>query len=306
MPTPKVFPMTRERGKLPADGIRLSLIICSRNRADQLTKCLSSIPAGEMRKAGGELILVDSASHDNSTRVMQSYRDTASFPVEVVRLDSPGLGRARNAGIERARADVIAFTDDDCYLSPHFPKLAVGVFDMQLFRYCGGRILLYDETDAMYCVNYSNEFKLIPSNSFIPAGLFQGANLVVHREVFKKAGLFHPLLGAGTKFRCEDVEFVARASAAGFAGAHVPQLIIYHHHGRKPGRDINILKKENDEARGCYYVMMIFSRHYMYLKWWLKVSILTLAQNPSALSKILRETKGGCQVAVAKMMGRLQ
>jgi GT2 family glycosyltransferase len=183
---------------------------------------------------------------------------------------------------------IIAFTDDDCYLTPGYLENCLLFFKERKFQFCGGRILLYDKSDSSYGCNFSKEFKIIPPYSFIPAGKIQGANMVFDRIVVDKIGLFDPMLGAGTPFRCEDIDYCARASLAGFAGAHVPDLVVYHHHGRKPGKQIEALKKDNDYARGAYYTKFILKGNYKYLYRWFKY-----AKNLKNLTRTMRELSGG-------------
>ena len=97
---------------------------------------------------------------------------------------------------------------------------------------------------------------LIPAGSFLATGVIHGANMVIHRDVIDKAGAFNPELGAGTPMRCEDVEMLGRALMHGFSGAYIPELVIYHHHRRKPGAQIEQLRSANDVARGAYYACM--------------------------------------------------
>jgi glycosyltransferase involved in cell wall biosynthesis len=274
---------------------QLSVIICSRNRVEMLKNCLRAISIEEMEKAGGELILVNNGSTDQTEQVMRHFRESSPFPVEVINEPTPGLGRARTSGLARAAGETIVFTDDDCYLAGGYLLRVSAVFASGTFDYCGGRILLYDETDSQYGCNRREELRIIPPFSFIRAGEIQGANMVVHRRVVDKIGGFDSMLGAGTPFRCEDIEFCARASMAGFAGAHVPDLIVYHHHGRKPGPDIQKLAETNDYSRGAYYMMFLLRGNLTYLRNWIRISF-----NLGAREMAGREIRG----AVAYLLTR--
>jgi GT2 family glycosyltransferase len=161
------------------------------------------------------------------------------------------------------------FTDDDCYLGEDYFQTAHQVFEGEPFSYCSGRILLYDPSDAAYGAQEQDTFEIISPHSFIPPGRFQGANLIVRRQVFDEIGLFDPVSGAGTPFRCEDIDFVARASHADFTGAHVPELVVYHHRGRKPGEDIRSLDAANNYACGAYYAKFLRRGHLSFLRGWL-------------------------------------
>jgi hypothetical protein len=282
-----------EPGSRPVNSsVALSLIICTRNRADALQRCLNDLSVSELDDVQGELILVDNGSSDDTPDVMQRFAAQATCPVTIVEEPTAGLSRARNAGLTHADGDIIAFTDDDCYLGDDYFRIARHVFTNGSYSYCGGRILLYDTSDAAYGLREQETFELVPAHSFIPTGYFQGANLVVHRRVFDAVGQFDTRLGAGTPFRCEDVEFIARASQAGFAGAHVPELVVYHHHGRKPGADIEHLAAANDYARGAYYAKLIQQGHLSYLRGWLQNSLLHRKNLSATLPPFLREVRG--------------
>ncbi|MCM8789025.1 MAG: glycosyltransferase [Candidatus Omnitrophica bacterium] len=246
----------------------ISLIICSKNRADSLKRCLDAIDGLTVNDANGEVVLVDNGSTDATRMVMESFSSSSPFQVKIVSEPNQGLGRARNAGINVATGEILAFTDDDCYLEKDYLTIVVNSFKKGLFQYCGGRILLYDPSDSPYGCNFQDKFELIPPFSFLPAGKIQGANLSIKRKIVDSIGGFDPDLGAGTRFRCEDIDFCAKASMNGYTGAHLPELVIYHHHRRKPGINIEHLKRENDFARGAYYMKYILQGKNCYLSSW--------------------------------------
>lgn len=251
----------------------ISLIICSRNRASSLLRCLDAIDFQDLINSSGELILVNSNSSDETEQIMYRHQEKSPYPVQVITVPVPGLGIARNAGVNASSGEILIFTDDDCYLVRGYFSAVKKVFSQKEFDYCGGRILRYDPTDSIYGCNTCETYKIFPPyslSSSMDAEGIQGACLVVHRKVFKKIGLFDPMLGAGTPFRGEDIDFSARASFAGFTGAHVPDLIVYHHHGRKPGEAIETLKRQNYYAMGAFYAKFILQGKYIVLLDWLK------------------------------------
>ena len=136
------------------------------------------------------------------------------------------------------------------YLADDYLPTVHRLFDGEAYGYCGGRVLLYDKQDAAYALVDDDDKAIIPPGSFISAGRLLGANMVFKREVVETVGPFDPMFGPGTRFRCDDIDYIARASLAGFVGGYVPELIVYHHHRRKPGREIWGLKRANDVARG--------------------------------------------------------
>jgi glycosyltransferase involved in cell wall biosynthesis len=92
------------------NGLSISVVVITRNRAQWLREALDSL-VGQSRRPD-EVIVVDSASEDNTRDVVQTFGDglNLTYVYEPVR----GIPRARNAGVESAKGDIIAFMDDDC------------------------------------------------------------------------------------------------------------------------------------------------------------------------------------------------
>ena len=266
----------------------LSLIICSRNRASALQACLQSLPLQDIKTYEGELVLVDSHSTDDTLEVMRSYKVQADFPVHVLHLNKAGLGRARNAGLRQAAGTIFIFTDDDCYLGEGYIRRVKNIFEERKLSYCGGRILLHDNTDAMIAVNYQEIPEELHPRSCITPGIIQGANMVIHRKVYEAIGGFLPNWGAGNSLRGEDIEYISRASMAGFRGAFIPELTVFHHHQRKPGKEVELLERSNAIARGALYALMIWRGHYGYWQIWKDTSFFLTSSRHQHLSYFTR------------------
>ena len=63
----------------------------------------------------------------------------------------------------------------------------------------------------------------------------------------------------------------------GFSGAYLPQLVVYHHHRRKPCPEVEQLRLENDIARGAYYASMSDQG---FLNYWLEGMKQSLTTDP--------------------------
>uniref|UniRef100_UPI00286E8B15 glycosyltransferase family 2 protein n=1 Tax=Sandarakinorhabdus sp. TaxID=1916663 RepID=UPI00286E8B15 len=93
----------------------ISLIICTRNRAGPLGRCLAAV-AGIVHDGDWELVIVDNGSTDATAAVVADFAAQAGFRVVQVHQPVPGLSNARNAGVAAATGELILFTDDDCYV----------------------------------------------------------------------------------------------------------------------------------------------------------------------------------------------
>jgi glycosyltransferase involved in cell wall biosynthesis len=105
----------------------VSTIIPTHNRCDLLAEALASVYAQEALGAAFdvEVLVVDDASTDATADVVRRWAG-----VRYVRLDRPaGACAARNAGLELARGQFVAFLDDDDVWLPHKLRVQVPVLE---------------------------------------------------------------------------------------------------------------------------------------------------------------------------------
>jgi glycosyltransferase involved in cell wall biosynthesis len=258
-----------------SEAPQLSLIVCTRNRAEKLDALFDAI--GRMRaEVSWELVIVDNGSTDDTASRLEQLTHRLSASAIVVRESRQGLGRARNAGVTAARGALLAFTDDDCYPAVDYIERVVEAFANPERAYIGGRILLYDAEDHPITIRVDSEAISIPPHSVVPTGLIQGANMAFRREVLQRIGGFDNALGPGTPFCNDDVDAAARASSAGFAGSYVPEPVVQHHHGRRGQAEIAALWRSYDRGRGAYYAKSIFelpTRWKVARYWWQSVGV---------------------------------
>ncbi len=88
--------------------MKVSVIICTRDRFDDFTKTLPSIAA--QTRLPDELIVVDSSDE----KKLEAYLGSAKLPFPIRYFHTqPGLTLQRNHGIRECRGDLIFFFDDD-------------------------------------------------------------------------------------------------------------------------------------------------------------------------------------------------
>jgi GT2 family glycosyltransferase len=115
-----------------------SVIICTRNRYQEIICCLNSI--AQQTLLPHELIIVDSSDRP----LLQVPQFTALFNAAVfTRTEliychtAAGLTYQRNQGIEKSSKDIIYFFDDDVMLSPTYLACMHKIFQIHL-AYAGG------------------------------------------------------------------------------------------------------------------------------------------------------------------------
>lgn len=233
--------------------MQISVVVCTRNRADYLDKMLSSLQRLQVpNDLEWEVIFVNNGSSDNTRVILENSRKYFCVPVTIIDEERPGLSYARNIGWKNAKGKIIAFTDDDCYPENNWlMQIYQAMADAEI-GYVGGRVLLFDMTDAPVTIQTSELKKSLPRGSHIESGNIIGANMAFRKMLLEEVQGFDCRLGAGTRLHAgEDTDVLIRASLAGFEGCYDPAIVVYHHHRRKPGVDITRLYTGYAYGRGA-------------------------------------------------------
>jgi len=269
-----------------------SLIICTRNRAEKLNSMLGKYPKLGVNASRFEMVIVDNGSSDNTANVIDDFRENIDCAVKTVSCVDVGLGNARNAGVTASSGEWLIFTDDDCFLADTFFSTFLQKADVSRFQYGSGQILLPEKDDDPRIASRLLAKELIlPPPQILTTGVIQGANMFFHRSVFDRVGLFNKLMGAGTPFACEDIEMACRASIGGYRGALIPDLIAFHHHGRKIGSQEALdTIHAYDFGRGAYYasIFLRFGAKEIFDIW----KQGTMNNDRSDIEKLSRELEG--------------
>jgi glycosyltransferase involved in cell wall biosynthesis len=104
----------------------VSIVVATRNRARRLGRLLDGLRAQTMSSERFELIVVDDGSTDETAKVLDAEMERGELALRIFRRDKRGgPARARNDGWPAARAELVAFTDDDCSPSPGWLEAGV-------------------------------------------------------------------------------------------------------------------------------------------------------------------------------------
>lgn len=224
----------------------LSIAVCTRNGSARLGPCLDSLAALRYPPERLDLIVVDNAPADASTRdvVLSGYL-AFRYIVE----PRPGLDWARNRAILEARGEVIAFTDDDVTVDEGWAlaigRLFAGDPDVQAVT----GLVVPDEIDAEpqrlfeqyggFNRGYDRQyFRVGPGVPRDVARLYggtgrfgTGANMAFRRSFLDRIGLFDPALDVGTPTNGGgDLEMFFRVLKEGGTLVYEPAAIVRHRH----------------------------------------------------------------------------
>jgi glycosyltransferase involved in cell wall biosynthesis len=190
---------------IPAERLRLSVVVPSYNTARFVRESVRSIL--DQSLADLEVIVVDDGSTDDSLEVIASLDDPR---LTCVRQPNCGLAGARNTGIALSRAGTIGFCDADDVWYPRKAERHLAVMDADArlgLTFSFSEYLSEDgRPTGQLLITRCREpsaHDLIRRNH-----VGNGSTPVVHKDVFRLAGLFDETLGS-----CEDFEMWVRSAA---------------------------------------------------------------------------------------------
>ena len=159
-------------------GPLVTVVAAAYNGERFLGEALASVFAQDFDSF--EVVFVDDGSDDGTAGIAQS------FPVRYVRQSNQGLPAARNAGLELARGELVAFVDDDDLL----PPAKLGVQARYLLGHPGiGCVLGRQEWIVEDGVEPPN---LAPDPIFGEPGGIQLVTAMIRRRVLEELGGFDP------------------------------------------------------------------------------------------------------------------
>lgn len=202
----------------------ISIIVVTYNRKALLERCVNSLIAQDY-VGDYEILVIDNGSTDGTEDFVNSR---FSRNVRCARSNyEVGLSASKNLGIKISRGGIIAFTDDDCFVSP----LWLNNIDVSLRCYdiVGGLVLPDGGTNFPSWWRDSLNWQVGLSTAgaqFIPLG----SNVAFKRKVFERIGLYSMRINrtSSNLLFGEDNDIIKRAIANGFKVIKNSEMIVYH------------------------------------------------------------------------------
>ena len=236
----------KEREQFLEHAPFVSVIVSTRDRPEQLQPCLRSLMA--MHYPHYEVIVIDNAPRTDATadHIQQTYGDVSQM--RYIREDCPGLSVARNRGINAAKGEILAFTDDDVVVDAYWLVELVRAFNVSTNVACVTGLVLPLELETPAQLWFEEYVGGSWSNSWFTQSVFDtkrrhvhlfrpgehggGANMAFTAAFLCSIGGFDPALGAGRKAGGEDHATLFLAIARGYNLVHEPASLVYHLHRR--------------------------------------------------------------------------
>lgn len=232
--------------------LKLSIIICSYNRASALKLVLDDLQTQYSKltktRKNIEILLIDNNSKDETKTLPSRYQDLQiRYSLET----NQGLSFARNRGIKEAQGQMIVFIDDDIRLDDNWLdevyKLSETISPQDLVAY-GARVIPQWEAPipqwlklkGPYAItqsvfpghDYGEEIQTYPFvyDQFSVQNPI-GACIIFSKKIFDNLGYFREDLGVGVGdgfYLHEDTEFMRFLQNHQITIKYLPQIKIYH------------------------------------------------------------------------------
>lgn len=208
--------------------MRVSVVICTLNRAAALGATLSSLRLQHHPEF--EVIVVNGPSTDDTLEVLKPWRPYIRY------YDNPerNLSVSRNIGIRHSTGDLLAFIDDDALPEPEWLTQAIPAFDDPEVASAGG--IVFDHTGMSLQYRYAATDRLLrtvlsehDSSLQCFPGTFQfpylqGTNQIHRREPLLAAGGFDERIF----FYGDDCDISGRLIDAGWVVRQLPNSPVHH------------------------------------------------------------------------------
>jgi cellulose synthase/poly-beta-1,6-N-acetylglucosamine synthase-like glycosyltransferase len=207
----------------------ISVVIPTRNEEENLPRLLLSLGKLEYPTNKLEVVIVDGNSTDRTVKIAKNFGAKVFYNPKILR------GAGCQIGVDRAKGELVAFTDADCRVPKNWLKgllnnlneekiVSVGGLnitprDDSLFAKAAGRvILLLTRAGARYGFTGGKARETFHNS---------GCNVLYRKEAILSAGGFDPNL-----ITCEDHELDFRLREKGYKLFFTPDVIVDHY--RRP------------------------------------------------------------------------
>ena len=220
---------------------RISVVVCSCNGASTIRECCEGLL--KLEYPDYEVIVVDDGSTDRTAAI------AGEFGFRVISTENRGLSNARNAGLEAATGEIVAYIDDDAYPDPHWLTYLAFTFLSTSHAGVGGpNIAPPGDGPIAECVDHApgNPTHVLLSDR--EAEHIPGCNMAFRKACLQSIGGFeprfrmtdgskrryielHPYSGFDPRFRVagDDVDVCWRLRQQGLTLGFNPAAMVWHH-----------------------------------------------------------------------------
>ena len=197
---------------------RISVVVCTYNDERTLRNCFEGLR--ELEYPDHEVIVINDGSTDATDEI------TREFGFRLVSTENRGLASARNAGLEAATGEIVAYIDADARPDPYWlSHLAVSFLKTSHVGIGGPNIPPPDDGTIAECVSHAPGSPIHVLLSDQLAEHIPGCNMAFWKKSLEAIGGFDP------QFRIagDDVDICWRLQQEGWTVGFSPGAVVWHH-----------------------------------------------------------------------------
>jgi len=211
---------------------RISVIICTYNRAKFIGEALDSLAKQTLSPEHFEIIIVNNNCTDDTEEISLAFiKNHPQLDINYVIETNQGLSFARNRGIEESKYEIITYIDDDAYARSNFLATIQSHFiENPATVGVGGKVIpRYEIAEPVWMNPYLDGFvaKLDMGDKQKKFQVKQypvGCNMTYTKEVLLKAGGFNNKL----KWRADDKYIGIKVREISKEVYYLPNLTVEH------------------------------------------------------------------------------
>jgi len=300
--------------------MKISIIIPTKNRSENIEKCLEHIIKASYNLIDKEIIVVDGS--DNASEQRKTETIVNMFGEKYYFASKSNVSMARNIGIKKSLGDILVFADDDFVVDKNWIINLIINYQNPKVVCCTGRMLSYRNDEASKLYEESMSFDRGSSHLVFTRKEINILNLLktvtkignkrlldktpvpwavgygfysFRKDIFDRVGYFDTRLGRGTlAVGGEDPDIFYRILKTGEIIVYEPTAVIFHNHRQ----DINAILKDAYNSgisvrsltkkyfkKGDLYMFCCFIGHFFLLSFSLIKSLNRKDKNFSRMIK---------------------
>jgi GT2 family glycosyltransferase len=263
--------------------MKVSLIVPTFGREQLLVQTLACALRQDL--TDHEVIVVDqTARHEPET---EEFLRRHADRIRILRLETPSVTKARNAGIRSASGDIMVFVDDDTTFEPAFLSRHLDAH-REGSDVVAGRILEENCRVASKPTWISDALRYSGGDTCTTPGrtnTITGCNFSISRKTVETIGYFDERFqGVSTR---EDSDYGLRAHRAGLTIRFAPDACLFHHRSASGGVTGVIRNQFFDPS--YYQCELLFARKHFSPRTIFVYRIRLLLRGLKQLSKLIRQ-----------------
>jgi len=222
----------------------VTLLVPTRGRCSSLQRLLADLDRfGYFKRSDVEVVVIENVA-DADPHIRQVVE---RYGARYANQGRPGQAAALNLGIELARGELVAFTDDDVRIvdSDWLDRLASHFSDSSI-GYAAGNVLAAEVRTCAQQMwerkgglskgpsvrRFGQELFRTPRLAGVPLRLIAcGANSMIRRRILEKVGGYDERFGVGAPVgHAQSHEICYKVLRAGYDALYDPRAIVLHHH----------------------------------------------------------------------------